>query len=210
MTVTQSSAGASDGADIRNERVSLPDLSAIDDELERSESAQHRHNVRRNIGFALAAVFAASVLVSSFVLPTFRIYGSSMTPTLREGDVVVGTKPGSVHRGELIAFSYNNKLLAKRVIGLPGDWIDIDSAGNVSVNGKRLSEPYLRAGAKSLGQCDINLPYQVPEDTYFVMGDKRAVSLDSRLTQVGCIPKDQVAGRLAFRVWPLQSAGPVA
>ena len=162
MTVTQSSAGASDGADIRNERVSLPDLSAIDDELERSESAQHRHNVRRNIGFALAAVFAASVLVSSFVLPTFRIYGSSMTPTLREGDVVVGTKPGSVHRGELIAFSYNNKLLAKRVIGLPGDWIDIDSAGNVSVNGKRLSEPYLRAGAKSLGQCDINLPYQVP------------------------------------------------
>ena len=126
MTVTQSSAGASDGADIRNERVSLPDLSAIDDELERSESAQHRHNVRRNIGFALAAVFAASVLVSSYVLPTFRIYGSSMTPTLREGDVVVGTRPGTVRRGELIAFSYNNKLLTKRVIGLPGDWIDIE------------------------------------------------------------------------------------
>ena len=190
--------------------VRLPTVDEVDRELQRSEGIRHTHTLRRNAAFAVAAVFAASVLVSTFVLPTFRIYGSSMTPTLNEGDIVVATKVGSYGRGDLIAFSYNNKLLTKRVVGLPGDWVDIDSDGNVSINGKALDEPYLQPGAKSLGQCDISLPYQVPEGTYFVMGDKRSVSVDSRLSQVGCIPQDQIVGRLAVRVWPLTSVGSVS
>jgi signal peptidase I len=143
------------------------------------------------------------------MLPTFKIYGQSMSPTLNEGDVVVATKSASYNRGDLVAFSYNNKVLTKRVIGCPGDWVDIDANGNVSINGETIDEPYLQAGAKSLGQCDISLPYQVPEDTYFVMGDERSVSVDSRLTQVGCIPRDQIVGKLALRVWPLGSFGVV-
>lgn len=188
----------------------LPTVDEVDRELQRSEGIRHSHTLRRNAAFAVAAVFAVSVLVSTFVLPTFRIYGSSMTPTLNEGDIVVATKAGSYGRGDLIAFSYNNKLLTKRIVGLPGDWVDIDADGNVSINGETLDEPYLQPGAKSLGQCDISLPYQVPEDTYFVMGDKRSVSVDSRLSQVGCIPRDQIVGRLAVRVWPLTSMGSVA
>ena len=103
----------------------------------------------------------------------------------------------------------NNKVLTKRVIGCPGDWVDIDADGNVSIDGETLDEPYLDPGSKGPGQCDISLPYQVPEDTYFVMGDKRSVSVDSRLTQVGCIPKDQIVGRLVLRVWPLGALGVV-
>ncbi|MGN8688901.1 signal peptidase I [Atopobiaceae bacterium HCP3S3_F7] len=159
--------------------------------------------------FALVGVFAASVLLSTFALPTFKIYGQSMAPTLNEGDIVVATKSPSYGRGDLVAFTYNNKVLTKRAIGCPGDWVDIDANGNVSINGEALDEPYLQPGAKGLGQCDISLPYQVPEDTYFVMGDKRSVSVDSRLAQVGCIPKDQIVGRLVLRVWPLGALGVV-
>jgi signal peptidase I len=189
--------------------VRLPTVEQVEEELQRAEGLRHRHSLRRNVAFALVGVFAASVLLSTFVLPTFRIYGQSMSPTLNEGDVVVATKSASYARGDLVAFSYNNKVLAKRVIGCPGDWVDIDADGNVSVNDEPIDEPYLDPGAKSLGQCDVSLPYQVPEDTYFVMGDKRFVSVDSRLTQVGCIPRDQILGRLALRVWPLGALGAV-
>lgn len=190
-------------------QVQLPTVDQIDEELQRTEGMRHRHSFGRNVVFALVGVFAASVLLSTFVLPTFRIYGQSMSPTLNEGDIVVATKSASYSRGDLVAFSYNNKVLTKRVIGCPGDWVDIDASGNVSINGETIDEPYLQPGAKSLGQCDISLPYQVPEDTYFVMGDKRSVSVDSRLTQVGCIPQDQIVGKLALRVWPLGSFGVV-
>lgn len=190
-------------------QVQLPTVDQIDEELQRTEGLRNRHGFRRNVAFALVGVFAASVLLSTFVLPTFKIYGQSMSPTLNEGDIVAATKSASYSRGDLVAFSYNNKVLTKRVIGCPGDWVDIDANGNVSINGEMIDEPYLQAGAKSLGQCDISLPYQVPEDTYFVMGDKRSVSVDSRLTQVGCIPRDQIVGKLALRVWPLGSFGVV-
>ncbi|MGN0286821.1 MAG: signal peptidase I [Atopobiaceae bacterium] len=189
--------------------VVLPTLEQVNAELARSQDQRHRHNLHRNVAFAMAGVFAAAVLLSLYVFPMFRIYGESMTPTLNEGDVVVATKPGGYQTGDLVAFSFNNKLLTKRVIAGPGDWVDIDGDGNVSVNGQQLDESYLPEGAKSLGQCDINLPYQVPENKYFVMGDRRSVSVDSRLQQVGCIPADQIVGKLELRIWPLTSIGPV-
>lgn len=153
--------------------MALPTLQQVNDELARSQAQLHRHNLHRNVAFSMAGVFAAAVLLSLYVFPMFRIYGESMTPpTLNEGDVIVATKPGGYAIGDLVAFSFNNKLLTKRVIATPGDWVDIDADGNVTVNGQLLDEPYLPDGAKSLGQCDINLPYQVPENKYFVMGDR--------------------------------------
>lgn len=192
--------------------MALPTLQQVNDELARSQAQLHRHNLHRNVAFSMAGVFAAAVLLSLYVFPMFRIYGESMTPppTLNEGDVIVATKPGGYAIGDLVAFSFNNKLLTKRVIATPGDWVDIDADGNVTVNGQLLDEPYLPDGAKSLDQCDINLPYQVPENKYFVMGDRRSVSVDSRLQQVGCIPADQIAGKLEVSIWPLTSIGPVS
>ena len=192
------------------EDVKLPSVDQIDREIEREQSLHHGKALRRNIFFALLGVFAVAVLLSLYVFPVFRIYGESMAPTLNEGDIVVATKPASYQTGDLVVFSSNNKILTKRVIAGPGDWVDIDADGNVRVNGQVLDEPYLPDGAKSKGQCDITLPYQVPESHYFVMGDRRSVSVDSRLTQIGSIPEDQILGKLSFRVWPFASFGSVS
>ncbi len=158
----------------------------------------------------LITVAAAAVLVSTLLFPVFRIYGTSMTPALEAGDVVVAVRPtGSLKQGDLIAFYFNNKILIKRVIAKSGDWIDIDSDGNVYVNDKMLSEPYLAANEKSLGTCTIDLPYQVPDGRIFVMGDHRAVSLDSRDADIGCVAEEQIAGKLVFRIWPFTRIGTV-
>lgn len=114
---------------------------------------------------------------------------------------------GTYQRGDIIAFYYNNKILVKRVIGMPGEWVDMDENGNVTIDGEPLEEPYLTE--KSLGECDIELPYQVPEGRYFVMGDHRSVSSDSRSSQVGCVSEEQIVGKLLFRLWPLDEIGPI-
>lgn len=163
----------------------------------------------RRTAAILVTVFAASVFLSLLMFPLFRIYGDSMSPTLDEGDVVATLRPGSLSSGDLVVFSFNNKILLKRVVAGPGDWVDIQADGTVLVNGAELSEPYLTPQQKSLGQVDIALPYQVPDGSYFVLGDHRDVSIDSRLAQVGCIPKDQIVGKVALRVWPINELGPI-
>ena len=155
----------------------------------------------------LLVVTAAAVLVSNLLLPILRIYGSSMTPTLIDGDIVTAVRNGSYERGDVIAFYYNNKILVKRVIGLPGEWVDIDGQGNVSIDGEPLDEPYL--DEKTMGECDIELPYQVPDGRYFVMGDRRSVSSDSRNSAVGCVSEEQIVGTLFFRIWPLNELGTI-
>lgn len=155
----------------------------------------------------LLVVTAAAVLVSNLLLPILRIYGSSMTPTLIDGDIVTAVRNGSYERGDVIAFYYNNKILVKRVIGLPGEWVDIDGQGNVSIDGEPLDEPYL--DEKTMGECDIELPYQVPDGRYFVMGDRRSVSSDSRNSAVGCVSEEQIVGKLFFRIWPLNELGTI-
>jgi signal peptidase I len=128
-----------------------------------------------------------------------------MNDTLDEGDVVVSIKGSTFKTGDIIAFYYNNKLLVKRVIGQPGDWVDIDEAGNVYVNQVMLEEPYLNS--KAFGETNIELPYQVPESRIFVLGDNRDVSIDSRNTSVGCVAEEQIAGKIVFRVWPIDKMG---
>lgn len=153
----------------------------------------------------LVVVAALAILAATLWLPVLRIYGNSMTPTLSEGNIVATVKTTEFQPGDVIAFYYNNKLLVKRVIAGPGDWVDIADDGTVYVNGKELEEPYLEE--KALGETNIDYPYQVPEDRWFVMGDHRSVSLDSRTKAIGPIAEEQIVGKLVWRLWPLDAAG---
>ena len=182
-----------------------PTTDQIRTELERVRYRRSFANTLRSTIFILIVVSASAVLIAVLLLPVLRIYGHSMNDTLDEGDVVVSIKGSSFKTGDIIAFYYNNKLLVKRVIGQPGDWVDIDEAGNVYVNQVMLEEPYL--DSKAFGETNIELPYQVPESRIFVLGDNRDVSIDSRNTSVGCVAEEQIAGKIVFRVWPLDKIG---
>lgn len=185
----------------------LPTVQQLEAELKREKYRGRYWKMLRGTVAVLVVVAAAAVLISNLLLPILRIYGSSMTPTLVNGNIVAAVRNGTYQRGDIIAFYYNNKILVKRVIGMPGEWVDMDESGNVTIDGEPLEEPYLTE--KSLGECDIELPYQVPEGRYFVMGDHRSVSSDSRSSQVGCVSEEQIVGKLLFRLWPLDEIGPI-
>ena len=159
-----------------------------------------RQTLYSTIGM-LITVSAAAVLVAVLLLPVLRIYGTSMTPTLVEGDYVISFKGSDYETGDICCFYYNNKILVKRVIAKSGDWVDIDQNGTVYVNHEKLDEPYVTDLA--FGDCDIDLPYQVPEKRLFVMGDHRSVSVDSRNTTIGCVAEEHMVGKVVFRIWPL-------
>ena len=185
----------------------LPTVQQLEAELKREKYRGRYWKMLRGTVAVLVVVAATAVLISNLLLPILRIYGSSMTPTLVNGDLVAAVRNGTYQRGDIIAFYYNNKILVKRVIGMPGEWVDMDESGNVTIDGEPLEEPYLTE--KALGECDIELPYQVPEGRYFVMGDHRSVSSDSRSSQVGCVSEEQIVGKLLFRLWPLDEIGPI-
>ena len=155
----------------------------------------------------LIVVAALAVLVAMLFLPVLRIYGQSMNATLNSGELVVSLKGASFQTGDIIAFYYNNNILVKRVIANSGDWVDIDLDGNVYVNQQLIEEPYINE--KSYGTPNIDFPYQVPEERVFVLGDNRAVSVDSRSTSVGCVTQEQIVGKIVFRIWPLNRIGRV-
>ena len=178
-----------------------PSVEDLEEELKRVRYKQRYNSVLRSTVFTLITVAAVAVLVATLWLPVLQIFGSSMTPTLQDGDIIFSIKDSHMEQGDIIAFYYNNKILIKRVVAIPGDWVDIDSDGNVFVNGTALEEPYLTE--KSFGDADIELPYQVPEGKYFVLGDHRSTSVDSRHTAVGCVGQEQVVGRILVRIWPL-------
>ena len=161
------------------------------------------NNVVRNAFYTLVIVAAVSVLVSMLLMPVLQIAGSSMSDTMGDGDVVFALRYAKFGTGDVIAFYYNNTVLVKRVIASSGQWVDIDSDGNVYVDGVAVEEPYVTQ--KALGECNITLPYQVPDGRYFVMGDNRAGSIDSRNTEVGCVSSDMVIGKIVVRVWPLKN-----
>lgn len=177
----------------------------IEGELKRLRRKQNSRRIFRQTVFSLLVVAAAAVLAAMLFFPIFRVTGSSMEPTLDPKEIVVCLKSSRFQSGDLVAFYYNNKVLLKRVIGTAGDTIEMDDSGNVFVNGSRLDEPYITE--KSLGQCDIDFPFQVPDNRIFVMGDNREASVDSRTTAVGCIADEYVIGKVFLRVWPLERLG---
>ena len=183
----------------------IPTVSELESELKREKYRITYGRTVRSTIYALVIVAAAAVLVAVLLLPVLQIYGGSMSPCLEEGNIVMSVKTSNLKQGDVIAFYYNNKILIKRVIAGPGEWVDIDEDGNVYVNQEKLDEPYVKD--PSLGDCNIELPYQVPDEWYFVMGDHRSVSVDSRNSSVGCVTKDQIVGKIVFRIWPLNELG---
>jgi signal peptidase I len=183
----------------------VPTIPQLEAEIKRLRYNKRYGSVLRSTVYILIVVAAVAILLAVLLFPVFRIYGSSMTPGLVDGEIVVAVKYADIEPGDIVAFYYNNRILVKRVIAISSDWVDINEEGTVSVNGEVLDEPYLTD--KALGECDITLPYQVPDGRIFVMGDHRSVSVDSRSTTVGCISEDQIVGKLLFRVWPVKDIG---
>ena len=186
----------------KKKEVSLPTKKQVETERKRYRRQKAYNKALRGTVYVLTIVAAVAVLIATLILPVLQIEGTSMEPTLSNGDIVLLMKTTRFERGDLCAFTWNNKLLVKRVVGLPGDWIEIDTDGTVYLNGDKLDEPYVQQTA--LGECDLEFPFQVPQEQYFVIGDMRESSIDSRNSLIGCIPKDQIVGKVFFRVWPFK------
>ena len=167
---------------------------------------RYKRTIRSTISVLIIAA-ALAVLVATLWMPVLQIYGLSMVPTLQEGEIVISIKNNDFEPGDIIAFYYGNKLLVKRYIAGPGAWVDIKEDGTVFVDGEELDEPYVKE--KAFGSCDLELPYQVPEDRYFLMGDQRETSVDSRHSSVGCVSEEQIVGEITFRIWPLSAFGKI-
>lgn len=185
----------------------FPEIEELRAELNRERYKSRFVGVMRSTVYTLVTVAAFAILVATLWMPVLQIYGSSMTPTLEEGQIVVSVKSRDFDQGDLVAFYIGNKILVKRVIAGPADLVSINEEGTVRVNSVDLDEPYV--SEKALGECDLEFPYQVPESRYFLMGDHRETSIDSRSSAVGCIAEEQVVGRIVFCVWPLSEFGPV-
>lgn len=187
--------------------VNIPTIEEVENEKKR---LRHRANYRKTLRGTIAVllvVAAVSVLVATLWMPVLQIYGKSMNPTLENGQIVVSVKTNDLKTGEVVAFWQGNKLLVKRVIAGPGQWVDISADGTVSVDGEELMEDYL--DEKSLGHCDIELPHQVEESHWFLMGDNREASVDSRTETIGDLSKDQIEGKIVFRIWPINKFGSI-
>ncbi len=179
----------------------LPQLDVLKKELQRERYKRRFRRLLRSTINALIVVAAVAALVATLVLPVLEIAGTSQEPSLNDGDIVVMAKTDRLETGDLCAFYYSNKILIKRVIAVPGDYLWIEADGTVFLNGVMLDEPYVQQ--KSLGECDVEFPYQVPENAFFMMGDQRETSIDSRSSVIGCVATDHIIGKILCKVWPL-------
>lgn len=183
----------------------IPEIDELKAELDRVKYKRRYINVFKSTVYTLVVVAAFAVLVATLWMPVLQIYGSSMTPTIEEGQIVVSVKSKNFEQGDLVAFYIGNKLLVKRIIATPSDYVLVDENGTVFVNGEELEEPYV--SEKAFGECDIEYPYQVPDSKYFLMGDHRKTSIDSRTSAVGCISDEEIVGKILFCVWPISDFG---
>lgn len=179
----------------------LPKLEMLQKELRRELYKRRFRRILRSTVDALIVVAAVASIIATLVFPVLQIAGTSMEPNLNDGDIVLLAKTNKLETGDLCAFYYSNKILIKRVIATPGDYLWIEPDGTVFVNGIELDEPYVQE--KSLGECDIEFPYQIPENAFFMMGDHRETSIDSRSSVIGCISTDHMIGKILCKFWPL-------
>lgn len=184
-------------------KLDFPKLETLQSELKHEQYKKRFKKLLRGTVNALIVVAAIAALVATLIFPVLQIVGTSMQPNLTDGDFVLLVKTDKLETGDLCAFYYSNKILIKRIIATPGDYLWIESDGTVFVNGKELEEPYI--SEKALGECDVKFPYQVPENAYFMMGDRRETSIDSRSSTIGCIAKDQIVGKILCKFWPLSN-----
>lgn len=184
-------------------RTALPTIDQIETERKRYRWKKAYFKALRGTISVLTYMAAVAALIATLVLPVLQIEGTSMEPTLVNGDIVLLTKTTAFGRGDICGFAWNNKILVKRVIGIPGDWIEMDTDGTVYLNGEKLEEPY--AEQIAFGECDLEFPFQVPQEQYFVLGDMRESSIDSRNTLIGCVENEQIIGKIFFRIWPLKN-----
>lgn len=189
----------------KTNKIPVAEVPQLEDELKRVDHRARFLKLLRNTLYTLVVVAAVAVLVAVIFLPVLRIYGSSMNPTLNEGEIVVSVKNADIRHGDILGVYYGSKVLVKRCIATEYEWVNIDEEGNVYVDGILQSEPFIEE--KAFGECDLDLPYQVPDGCVFVMGDNRATSIDSRNSSVGCIDLENVVGKIVFRVWPLNQFG---
>ncbi len=188
-----------------DEKMEIPSIELLRKELEREESRYHFRRTILTITGILVVAAAITALLATRLFVLLEINGASMAPTLNEGEIVILRQTKDIETGDLVGFYYGGKILLKRAIGSAGDYIDIDEEGNVYVNNEMIDEPYL--GEKKLGRCELDFPYQVPEGMIFVLGDNRAVSIDSRIKAIGCVENGQIVGKVAFRAWPFARIG---
>lgn len=186
------------------DEISFPSLEILQKELKRERYKRRFRRILRSTVNALIVVAAVAALVATLILPVLEIAGTSMEPNLNDGDIVIMVKTDHLKTGDLCAFYFSNKILIKRIIAIPGDYLWINRDGTVYLNNVELQEPYI--SEKSLGECDIEFPYQVPENSYFMMGDHRDTSIDSRSSVIGCIAEDQIIGKILFKIWPLSES----
>ena len=174
---------------------------AIEEELKRETYKSKYIKVLKSTFYALITIAAVAAIIATLLMPVLQINGSSMSPNLNEGEIVIAFKTSNIKKGDIIAFYHGNKILVKRVIATQGDWVNIDKDGNVYIDGNLLEEPYINN--KELGESNITFPIQVPDGQYFVLGDHRDTSLDSRNEEIGCIKKEDILGKVIVRVWPI-------
>lgn len=191
----------------KSKAFTVPTTQQLETEIKRVRYKRQYRSVMKSTIYMLVTVAAVAILVATLWLPVLQIYGNSMTPTMHNGDIVFSLKSSGFSQGDVVAFYYNNKILVKRVIAGPAEWVDITEDGTVYVNGELLEEPYITE--KAYGDTNIELPYQVPDGKVFVMGDHRSTSVDSRNTAVGCVSEEQIVGRIIFRIWPFDVLGPL-
>ncbi|MBR3680197.1 MAG: signal peptidase I [Oscillospiraceae bacterium] len=180
-------------------QVAVPSVEQVENELKKIRYKDLFRKTLSSTVATLIVVAAIAVLISTLFLPVIQVSGNSMEPSLKDGDILVLVKTDKCDYGDLCCVSWQNKLLLKRVIGLPGDSITIDSDGNVYVNDELLDEPYITE--KSQGNCEIEFPFTVPDNRIFILGDARESSVDSRSSAIGCIEQEQIIGTVLWNVW---------
>lgn len=186
-------------------KIEIPPIALLREELAREEAKYAFRRTLWNIAAALVVAAAITALMATRLFILIRVNGNSMNPALSDGEIIILRQTKEIENGDVIGFYYGGRVLLKRVIGCEGDEVEIDGEGNVFVNGEKLKEDYL--GDKSLGKCELEFPYRVPEGMTFVLGDNRAISIDSRIRSIGCVEEEQIVGRAVFRAWPANRMG---